>query len=159
VHHHLTLDELDDLARRVPELRTDQGWVLGRLARTLPPAVDLDRDLAARDAHLEALWAQVRELPPVFASLRAHVAFHRVALDLRLDRVGRERLLDYLRVPRPGRDPRASKVAPAELASLDADFRGSTGLPPRSRTASTSRSCRTTPACTGAGSGSRWRSA
>ncbi|MEQ1570965.1 MAG: hypothetical protein ABMA64_35375, partial [Myxococcota bacterium] len=133
VHGRLTADELEALAAARPALATEPTWVEQRLARLAPPAtVDLERDPAAQRAHLDALWDRVERLPPSFASLRAHVAYHRLAWDHRAGVIDRGHLLAYLSVPRRVGYARTDWLAgfePARVAALDHGYAAVTGLP------------------------------
>ncbi len=81
-HQALTLDQLHALAGRRPELHRERAWVDAVLARMRPPAhVDVELDLAARAAHLDALRAFVAPLPPSFNALRAELLHHRLDVD------------------------------------------------------------------------------
>ncbi len=112
--HLLTLDEIDELAYRRPEVRTSEAWVLARIQRMVPPDhVDLHLDDLALSGFLDDVWAFVDELPPAFNSLKAHVLYHRLRCDERAGVVDRDRLLRYLALPR-----RAPYVADTLLEGL-----------------------------------------
>lgn len=136
IHDQLTLPQLHALAELRPELRTSVRWVGAVVTRMRPhrSQVDLELDLAGRQAHLEALWMFLAELPPALGSLQAHVLWH--LLDTTRRRglpVDETRLHAYLQLPRS-----ASFLSRAWLDSLKdvprvelmADFRSLTGLPP-----------------------------
>jgi hypothetical protein len=115
LHGRLTLDELDELARRRPAVRGERAWVDAVLARLAPsPEVDLAIDLAARAAYLDRLSALVAPLPPSMNALKVHVLFHRLDLDRRTGQLDRGRLLAYLALPR-----RAGYVRAAWLERFD----------------------------------------
>ncbi|RMG10209.1 MAG: hypothetical protein D6731_17895 [Planctomycetota bacterium] len=102
VHRLLLRDQLAELAQRRPALLQEPAFVAAMLERMRPsPAVDLEHDLQARGEYLDLLWRFVQGLAPAFNSLKAHVLYHRLELDRRLGVLDRERLLAYLRLPRP----------------------------------------------------------
>jgi len=135
IHALLTRAQLEALAKTRANLWQEPRFVHVYLAQMRPgPDVDLDHDLDAREAHLAALWAVVARLAPAFNSLKAHVLYHRLALERRRGRYPRELLLTYLALPRA-----AEHVAPELLerrehrghpADLGQDFRALTGLAP-----------------------------
>ncbi len=134
-HHELTLAQLDALVALRPELAAHAGWVEAVVTRMRPPAgVDLELDLAARAAYLEALWLRVAELPPASNSLKAHVLWHLLDTTRRRGAaITPERFRAYLALPRQASHlarGRLDKIDRAELAQLDADFTRVTGLGP-----------------------------
>ncbi|MCO5165994.1 MAG: hypothetical protein M9894_06455 [Planctomycetes bacterium] len=133
VHRRLTLDQLGELARLVPDLLKAEAFVHTWLARLQPgPDVEWEHDLAAREAYLERLLAFVLPLAPAFNSLKAHVLYHRLELDRRRGVVDRERLVQYLQLPRQTgyAAPEWLREHRDHLANLQADFRQATLLPP-----------------------------
>lgn len=102
-HGCLTAAQLQEVAQQVQALRDDGGWVAARLQRMQPSReVDLAADEQARLAHLEQLESFVEPLAPAFASLKAHVLFHRLRHDLARGVVDEGRLERYLRLPHRG---------------------------------------------------------
>lgn len=133
VHRLLLPSQLAELAELMPELRHDAAWVDGWLAQ-FQPRLDEDwqDDLEVRRAYLERLWAAVRELPPVFNSLRAHVLFHLLDSSRRGGSFDRELFLEYLRTPRSVHYlayRQRRDVEREHLANLGASF-AVTRLPP-----------------------------
>ena len=101
IHGRLTRAQLDELARKRPELRKSPAWVAAVLTRLRPPAhVEWRHDLAARADYLDALWSFVAGLPAIFNALKAQVLYHRLDLDRRRGNLDRERFLEYLALPR-----------------------------------------------------------
>ncbi|HTL38273.1 MAG TPA: hypothetical protein VL326_34320 [Kofleriaceae bacterium] len=134
-HQQMTLDQLHALAARKPELRTHRVWIELVLRRMQPPVtVDLELDLAAREAYVGELWGFVAPLPPAMNTLKAHVLWH--LLDtLRRRNVTPEvtHIAQYLQLPRSaGYLPHKwiERIRGEEIAQLGADFRNVTGLPP-----------------------------
>ena len=132
-HSRLDLDQLHELAARVPELRQQTAWVHAVLQRMRPPAhVDWQTDLDARAAYLAALWQFVAPLAPSFNGLRALVLREQLELERRLGRPARALFLAYLALPRPvryGRPERLSQVPGEHQAGVDARGAQAAGLP------------------------------
>jgi hypothetical protein len=108
IHGKLLLEPLEELARLRPPLLQEPEFVAAWLRRLAPGADSGWRhdppshDPGELEAYLERLWAFARGLPPVHNSLKAHVLYHRLALDLTRGAPDRERLDAYLRLPRRG---------------------------------------------------------
>ncbi len=102
VHGLLTDAQLEQLARRRPQLLREREYVALRLARLLPGAdVDLAHDLPARAAYLERVHAFVTGLEASFNALKACVLGARLALDLARGRpTDRDLLTAWLGLPR-----------------------------------------------------------
>ncbi len=100
IHGRLLLAQLEECLSLRPELLADSNFVRTYLVRLTPGADDDPRDPAVRLAHIERLERFAARLPAAFDSLRAHVLYHRLDLDLDLDQLDAERLLAYLRVAR-----------------------------------------------------------
>lgn len=133
VHRRLTLEQLGELARLLPDLLKTEAFVHTWLSRLQPaPDVEWEHDLAAREAYLERLLAFALPLAPAFNSLKAHLLYHRLDLDRRRGVVDRERLTQYLQLPRQTgyAEPRWLHTHRDHLANLHADFRQATLLPP-----------------------------
>lgn len=132
IHRRLTLEQLQELARLLPDVLKLRPFVEAWLVRLQPgPDVEWEHDLAARAAQLDRLLAFVLPLTPAFNSLKAHVLYHRLDLDRRLGQVDLERLVQYLQLPR-----QTSYAAPEwlrqhrdHLANLSDEFGGATLLP------------------------------
>lgn len=132
VHGVLTLDQLQTLARRMPELLTVEAFVTAWVRRLRPSSDDdWQRDPARYQAYLDRLWDFVGTLEPSFNSLRVHVLYHRLAHARRRGRVDLAELDKYLRLPRQVRYAAAAYLElgrrRGHLARLDAQF--DTGLP------------------------------
>jgi hypothetical protein len=101
IHRALLPEQLDDLAKRIPTLIDNQAFVYTRLRKLAPSVdVDLEFDLAEREAWLERLWSYARNLNPAFNTLKAHILFTRLQLDRTRGVYNRERLIEYLKLPR-----------------------------------------------------------
>lgn len=94
-------EQLDALATRLSALYTNHRFVQTRLSKMAPSAdVDLQFDLAAREAFLDRLWAYAKNLTPAFNTLKAHILRQRLELDRKRGVYDKERFLDYLKLPR-----------------------------------------------------------
>lgn len=132
IHRLLLLDQLEQLLQLRLGLLDSPEFVQVYLRRLVPgPDSTWRRDPAQRLAYLERLQAFAQRLSPAHNSLKAHVLYHRLVHDLATNAPSRQRLLDYLRLPRQGhtvnpvyrqRNERAPQIEPG------ADF--PTGLPP-----------------------------
>ena len=101
IHGRLTRPQLDALLERKPDLRDHEAFVRAVLATLVPEdEVDLETDVAARQAYLERLWAFVQTLGPVHNSLKANVLHGRLLHDRQQGAPDAARFLEYLRLPR-----------------------------------------------------------
>ena len=127
IHSQLTLDQLEELAAKRPELRSRVAWVDAVLVRLRPPSwVDLRADRGERGAFFDRLWTFVAGLAEVFNSLKAQVLYRRLELDRAAGVFDRTRFLAYLELPRNAhyvsrdwlaRVPREHLVQPASFAA------------------------------------------
>ncbi len=131
IHRHLLLDQLEECARLLPSLLSDNNFVETYLPRLLPSAdVDWRRDRGARVAYLQRLQAFADRLPPPYNSLKAHVLYHRLRDDLAAGTPDLGRFRAYLRLPRPGHyvHPRLRQENTSVRVDPGRGF--PTGLPP-----------------------------
>ncbi len=135
IHDHLLLDQLDECLRGRAELLNQTGFVKIYLAK-LRPGDDEDwpRDVASRQAYLDRLWTLVKRLAPSHNSLKAHVLYHRLQLDLERGIFDKPRFLTYLKLPRLAPYYNLDYVRQQKLepiaANLSQDFHSVTLLPP-----------------------------
>ncbi len=142
VHTLMTSAQLDALAQARPAVRGEPRFVEVCLSRLQPgPDFDLALALAPQSdpgpevdealAYLETLATYVSGLPRAFASLAAHVLFHRLDFDRRHARFDAARFERYIALPRDSRTASEAvrKRHHSELADLHEDFSASTGLP------------------------------
>lgn len=133
IHGALTLAQLEELARLRPALLGDEKFVNAWMVRLAPGADEnVERDVAARRAYLERLATFSARLSGGFNSLKAHVAFHRLQLDLRTGQLDLARFQEYLRLPRNSSTTPRKAYEDAErtreVAQLGSQF--STGFGP-----------------------------
>ncbi len=134
VHALLTRVQLDELAKRRPELKKTPAWVAAVLTRMRPPAhVDWQTDLAARGDYLGALWQFVDGLVASFNALKAQVLYHQLDLDHRRGHVDRARFRRFLALPRQVHYVRPERLEnrPAEqIVPAHVDAAQAAGLTP-----------------------------
>ena len=79
IHSLLTLAQLDELAKNLPSVLTNNTFVTTYASRLLPnPDVDFKHDDKEHEAYLDRLWAFVSKLGPAFNNLKAQVLFQRL---------------------------------------------------------------------------------
>ncbi|QEG20577.1 hypothetical protein [Mariniblastus fucicola] len=101
IHNQLTKPQLEELAKLVPELRSQQNFVNEFLLRLLPSEdINLRADADAYRKYLDDLWAFVDKLNPNFNSLKASVLYRLLELDQREGKMDRKRFIAYLELPR-----------------------------------------------------------
>ena len=101
IHGQLLTSQFAEMAKARPELMTNTAFVHGWVGRLRPNAdVNLERDPAAREAWLTDAWAFVKDLSPVFNTLKASVLYQRLVHDQKLGQRNAERFLAYLKLPR-----------------------------------------------------------
>ncbi len=135
IHVQLLTSQFAEMAKVRPELMTNTAFVHGWLGRLRPNAdVNLERDPAAREAWLTDAWAFVKDLSPVFNTLKASVLYQRLVHDQKLGQRNAERFLAYLKLPRVlpyvSEKYRANDVVFKNPVDLNADLRAVTGSPP-----------------------------
>ena len=135
IHGQLLKEQLDQLLQLKPALRNETKFVNTYLAKLHPnPDVDWQNDPQQQQVFLDRLWSFVSTLAPSHNSLKAHVLYHRLALDMSQGRYDKQRFMTYLQLPRP-----IGYVNPRFLAepgnrnfsaNLGEDFRSVTLCPP-----------------------------
>ncbi len=101
IHRQLTLAQLDELLKLKPDVRNQSAFVQTYLTKLQPGADDdWKRDRKLTLAYLERLQTFVATLDPVHNALKAHVAFHRLALDRSNGIYDKKRFMAYIQLPR-----------------------------------------------------------
>jgi hypothetical protein len=122
IHGHLLLAQLDECLKLKPDLLNQpfrhgasdpddpfsapdrlnrQNFVNAYLAKLRPVAdVDWRHDPKEHRAYLDRLWKFVQRLAPVHNSLKAHVSYHRLALDRSQGAYDKATFMAYLQTPR-----------------------------------------------------------
>lgn len=135
IHRRLTLAQLDELVGLRPELAQDPRFVDQRLLRLQPGADESAlRDPAVAQAWNDRVWDYVRTLPPAFDSLKASALHRRLELARNRGEYPEADFLEYLRLPRPMPYMRPEYLRDQQRTGasvdLNADFRGTIGIPP-----------------------------
>ena len=101
IHAKMLPGQLDELLRRMPELKNNGNFVRAHLTKLRVNAdVDPDRDVAAREAYLDRLRAYVQTLDPVHNSLKANVLYQRLVHDRAKGVYDASRFMSYIKLPR-----------------------------------------------------------
>jgi hypothetical protein len=100
VHALMSLPQLEECARLLPDLLRQPKFVDAWLACLTPSADRSLDDPATRAAHLAELWAFAQRLPAQFNSLKAHVLHWQLRDGLAQGALDKERFIAYLRLPR-----------------------------------------------------------
>ncbi len=104
IHTQLTSDQLAELQKLRPELLNNETFTAAVMTRMRPLEFeDPDRDPAVRGAWLERLWAYAATLNPNANALKANLLYHLLAHDERQGNLDPQRLIAYLKLPRPVR--------------------------------------------------------
>lgn len=101
IHSRLLITQLEELVKAKPDLLNQQAFVNTYLTK-LHPTEDEDwrNDHKLLEAYLDRLLKFVNRLSPSHNSLKAHVLYHRLLLDRARDDFSKERLIEYLKLPR-----------------------------------------------------------
>lgn len=125
IHGLLTQAQLEELAQRLPYLRTQSDWVEAMLARLAPPVwVDLRTDREERARTIDRAYAFAQTLAPTFNTLKATLLFHRLELDRAAGVYDRDHLRAYVELPR-----QASWIPRARLQTFSNDRLVQPGTP------------------------------
>jgi len=101
IHLLLTESQLSELQKTRPALLNQTAFVNLRINQLQPNAdSDWKRNPKEAEKYFDRLWQYVSTLAPVFNSLKAHVLYHRLALDRSQGIYNQERFLLYLSLPR-----------------------------------------------------------
>ena len=134
VHQMLDKRQLDQLVKQQPQLLNETAFVAAYLKQLQPTDnVDLEYNLAARQQHLDQMWRFARQLSAAHNSLKAHLRYHQLVLDVMQGNYEKSHLLDYLQIPRDDPTlPPSSEQDPRERnfsANLSQDYQSQTLLP------------------------------
>jgi len=135
IHRLLLKSQLDELLKLKPELLNQQAFVRAYIVKLQHgPDVDWRYDPQLLKEYLERLQAFADRLEPVHNSLKAHVLYHRLWLDRSRGVFDLNRLLAYLKLPRPTgyiakvlQESEAFRQFPCDLNN---NYDGVTLLPP-----------------------------
>lgn len=135
IHNQLTLEQLDQLAKSLPQLRSEMSYVQLYCRKLLPnDDVSLAAQPAEAIAYQRRVYDYVKALSPAFNSLKAATLHRLLYLQREQGNYDREKFLEYLALPR-----RLGYLKPeiwerivdgSQLVDLAADFSGVTRCPP-----------------------------
>jgi len=101
IHQQMLLSQLDECLRLKPDLLNQSNFVNVYLSKLQPNSdVDWQHDDKAYDAYLNRLSKFVKRLDPVHNSLKAHVAYHRLAFERSKGVYDEAKFLSYIKLPR-----------------------------------------------------------
>lgn len=135
IHKQLLLAQLEEILKLKPELLNQQHFVIAYLTRLQPGADDDWRhNPPALEAFLDRLATFAARLAPVHNSLKAHVLYHRLVFDRLRGKYDKDRLLEYLKLPRPVGYASKAVLESENLkrfpCDLNANYEGATLLSP-----------------------------
>ncbi|MEP6670826.1 MAG: hypothetical protein ABJF10_16835 [Chthoniobacter sp.] len=123
IHRALLPEQLDELAKRLPNLYGNQHFVYARMHKLAPGAdADAEFDPAEREAWLDRLWAYAKKLNGSYNSLKAQILLQRLQLDRTRGVYDKARFQEYLKLPRRSAYANIELLRRAELASQAADL-------------------------------------
>lgn len=100
LHGMLTLTQLEQLAKLLPQLLENDNFVRAVTARLAPPEGTSLSDKAELRKYLDRLHAWAKRLPPSQNSFKALVVGNLLRLDLSENKFDRARFVEYLILPR-----------------------------------------------------------
>lgn len=101
IHKKLTTEQLVKLMEEKPDLKNTSTFIETVIRRLWPsPDSPWKKDRSERRAYLNELWNFVRSLGTAFNSLKLHVLYHQLKLDLAVNKPNKERFIEYLKIPR-----------------------------------------------------------
>ena len=99
IHRELTLEQLQELQKRIPTLNQESNYVLEVLRHLLPSDDESLQDPAVKRKQLQQAEDYVATLPEVHNSLIAAVLHQRLIFDLEQGTPDRDRFKRYLKLP------------------------------------------------------------
>ncbi len=135
IHKRLTLEQLDECVKLMPELLNHVNYVEAYLRRLAPnPDENWRQDAKAREAYLQRLWSFAARLNAAHNSLKAHVLYHRLVHDRALGVYDKQRFMTYLALPRAAAYMNRNYLELEQnrrvRAELGSDFKERTALAP-----------------------------
>ena len=135
IHNRMMKSQLDALLKKHPGLLNRSQFVNNYLAQLQPnPDEAWEQSAKARREHLNRLWLFVKRLSPSHNSLKAHVLYHFLELDLSEGVYDKERFMQYIRLPRHAHymDTKYMELEESRRYAFDlsADFESFTLLKP-----------------------------
>ncbi len=137
IHGDLLKDQLDECLRLMPDLRDNSRFIQVYLTKLAPSGdVDLTSNFEERRAHLDRIWAFVKDLAPAHNSLKAHVLYGILEDEQRRGRydAARDLFMTYIQLPRRVQYIDPDYIRRREFrnreADLNADFSSATRMAP-----------------------------
>jgi len=137
IHSDLLKDQLDECLRLMPGLRDNSRFIQVYLTKLAPSGdVDLKSNFEERRAHLDRMWAFVKDLAPAHNSLKVHVLYGILEDERRRGRyeAARDLFMTYIQLPRRVQYIDPDYIRRREFrnreADLNADFSSATRMPP-----------------------------
>ncbi|MGK5094741.1 hypothetical protein WDW89_22370 [Deltaproteobacteria bacterium TL4] len=101
IHGRLTLSQLQECARQMPELLNHSVFINTYLKRLWPSDdVNWQQNIPEKEAYYDRLWQFVKSLPPSQNSLKAHVLYHRLFHDRSQGVLDKARFTEYIKLPK-----------------------------------------------------------
>jgi hypothetical protein len=101
IHSRLTLAQLDECLKLMPELINQTNFILAYLKKLRPSDDEnLINDPEAMRRCVHEMWLFARKLSPAFNSLKAHLTYHLLDFDRKVGRYNRTLFNEYLKLPR-----------------------------------------------------------
>ncbi len=134
IHLQLSKQQLEDLAEKIPALRSN-GKYIDEMMLRLHPSHDenMQADAQVRSDYLTRLWAFVKDLSPAFNSLKASVLYRRLELEMAMGKMNRALFMTYLAIPRNASyiNPELTRsVRSDSVAALGSDYKRATRFGP-----------------------------
>ena len=102
IHRQLLVRQLEDLVAIKGDLLNQQNFVTAYLTKLQPgPDEDWRHDHRRLEAYLERLAAFANRLSAAHNSLKGHVLFHQLVLGQVRGQYDKDKLIEYLKLPRP----------------------------------------------------------
>jgi hypothetical protein len=132
VHRLLTLDQLEQLQKLVPQLLENDNFVRNYCARLAPVEGSSLTDQEEMRSYLQRLLAFARKLPASQNSFKAMVTGNLLRLDMSAGKYDRKMFLEYLSLPRNAiyYDMQRFRNQPVPMAELSYTMNPQVALPP-----------------------------
>ncbi len=124
-HRQLTLAQLHQLRKDVPEVANSEALIHEILTRMKPPAqIDLQSERIQRKDYFQRVYDFVATLPDAFNSLKAHALYRLLETNVALDLYDEQLFLAYLKLPRNSYiiAERLIETTAGQNAQLERDF-------------------------------------
>ena len=130
IHKKLTQAQLQELAKKIPSLNSQQNYINEAMLRLLPSAdVSIEDNPQEHENLVKRQWDFVRQLSPAFNSLKTNVLYHLLDIGRRKGSYDRKLFVEYLKIPRHVHYINRSITKNAnrsQIVSLGQDFSGVT---------------------------------